>query len=216
MKRNPRVASFGLAATKAAALAASLGHYADARRHLRAAARLAPADATARFRLGQSYELDPFGSDELAARHYRAAVKRDRTNPTYRAAYGRAAVRAGDMLTGVKALVRAAKLAPADAAVLTVVVDGLLAAGRVRTAHRIVSRARFLSRHTATVAALWARVRFHEARVTQETYRPAAVLPFVRVIAERVRPADGRIVRADGPSRPRPHLGRVAVRKLRG
>ena len=35
MKPIPRVTSYGLAATKAAALAASLGHYADARRHLR-------------------------------------------------------------------------------------------------------------------------------------------------------------------------------------
>jgi Flp pilus assembly protein TadD len=207
---------FGFAA-KAAALAAARGRHADARRHLRAAAKLDPADAATRFRLGRAYEQDPFGSDELAAKHYRAAAKHDRTNAEYRAAYGRAAVRAGNSVAGVKALVRAAKLAPADAVILVVVVDGLLAAGRVRAARRIIGRARFLCRNATTLSGLWARVRFAEALAVQETRRPAAVLPFVRVVAKRSPAADGRIIRTDTSSpRPRPHLGRVAARKSRG
>jgi Flp pilus assembly protein TadD len=209
-------ASFGFAA-KAAALADARGRYADARRHLRAAAKLDPADAATRFRLGQAYEQDPFGSDELAAKHYRAAAKHDRTNAEYRAAYGRAAVRAGNVVAGVKALVRAAKFAPADTTILAVVVDGLLAAGRIRTARRIIGRARFLCRNAATLSGLWARVRFAEALAGQDTHRPAAVLPFVRVVAKRSPAADGRIVRADLPSpRPRPHIGRTVARKSRG
>ena len=208
-------ASVRIAAT-AAARAATFGRFADARRHLRAAARIDPADATTRFHLGRAYELDPFGSDELAAKHYRAAVKRARTNARYRAAFGRAAVRAGDRVGGVKALIRAVRLAPADVAVLAVVVDGLLDAGRVRTARRIVGRARFLARTNPTLLSLWNRVRFAEARAAQETCRPAKVLPFVRLVAGRTAPADGRIVRKDPPQRPRPHFGRVAVRRFRG
>jgi Flp pilus assembly protein TadD len=210
------VTSFGFAA-KAAALAAARGRHADARRHLRAAAKLDPADAATRFRLAQAYEQDPFGSDELAAKHYWAAAKHDRTNAEYRVAYGRAAVRAGNAVAGVKALVRAAKLAPADTTILAVVVDGLLAAGRVCTARRVIGRARFLRRNDATLTGLWARVRFAEALAEQETLRPATVLPFVRVVAKRSPTADGRIVRADLPSpRPRPHIGRTTARKSRG
>jgi hypothetical protein len=199
----------------AASLAAGRGNYSAARRHLRAAARLDPADAETHYLLGQAFEADPFGSDASAARHYRAAAKLTRTNATYRAAFGRAAVRAGLRTGGLKTLARAASLAPRDPAVLSVVVDGLLDAGRVRTARRIVARARFLSGGDARIEALWNRVRFATARADQLRPAPDGILPFVRVISSVPHVGAGRIVRADPPSRPRPHLVRYAGRKQR-
>ncbi len=207
-------------AAKAHRLAASLdgsaGRYPAARRHLREAARMAPDHAATRYRLGQAFEQDPFGSDLLAAKHYRAAAKRERGNAGYRAAFGRAAVRAGYHRAGCRVLVKAAKMAPTDAAVLAVVIDGLLIAGRARTARHVMTQARFLLGHDAKITALWHRVRFAESQEAQQTPRSGLVLPFVRLASNPLGDVVGGIVRKDLPSRPRPHLTRLVARKHRG
>jgi predicted Zn-dependent protease len=199
------VTKFGFAAHRfAASTSVKRGNYKAARRHLREAARLDPTHAETRYLLGRAFEADPFGSDDLAVKHFRAAAKVDPGNATYRAAFGRAAVRAGRRVDGVKALVKAAALAPTDVAVLTVVVDGLLDAGKISAARRIVGRARFGNR----LETFWNRVRFAEARAARPERVPNRILPFLRPVV-----AEGEIVRLDPPSRPRHHLGRSAAAK---
>src|SRR5262245_31704571 len=177
-----------------AELAMARCDYPVARRHLRAATRLESDHAPTRYLLGRAYEVDPYGSLSLAAKHFRAAARRERTNAGYWSAYGRAAVRSDNRTSGIKALVRAARLAPADTAVLSTVVEGLLDADRVRTARRILARSRFIAAANATLTALWNRVRFAEACRSQRKRRPARILPFVRLVGNEAAQA-GRLVR---------------------
>jgi hypothetical protein len=200
----------------AAALDAGAGRHTAARRHLRAAARVDPEHAGTRFRLAQAYEHDPFGSDLLAAKHYRAAAQRERGNALYRAAFGRTAVKAGFRKAGCRALVRAAKLAPTDLAVLALAVDGLLHAGRIRTARRLVTPARFLAGPNGKIAAMMHRVRYAELWNGQQTPRSNSILPFIRVQSTGPSQPVPVIVRKDAASRPKSHLVRRPVRKSRG
>jgi Flp pilus assembly protein TadD len=196
--------------------------YSEARRHLRAAAALEPSCARTFHLWGLAHELDPHGCDRRAAVCFRHAAKLEPNSATYRAAFGRAAVRCGRTKTGTRALVAAADTAPADVAVMRVVIDGLLEAGQVKTATRVLTRTRFLTPGNRELATLGERVKFEAARRGQREFRRAArhrqdaelatdggraALPFVRVVAE------GGTVRRDVISLPRPHFPRLMVRK---
>jgi Flp pilus assembly protein TadD len=187
------------------------GRHAKARRHLRAAAALDPKHAATFFHLGVACETDPYGSDRLAAKCYRRATKLDPLNALYRAHLARAAVRVNRDGVAMKAIDEAVKLALTDAAVLTVIVEALRECGRLNTATRIVTKARFLAPNDAKVLAVWNRVRFEAVRAAQHADRKPRmttsphVLPFVRVVA-----ADGQkhVVRRDAGSAAAPHVMR--------
>jgi Flp pilus assembly protein TadD len=190
------------------------GRYRKARKHLYEAARLSPNAAEVHYEIGLAFEADPYGCDRRAARRYRTAVALDGSKPRFRAALGRALVRIDRVPAGVKQLTAAAAAAPADSAVLKVVVDGLCDAGRVRLAGRIVAKARFLAPADKAVRKLWDEVRFAAARRVQARGATVGIgprmLPFVRVVGGEPRPAaGGGVVRADGGSRTAPHLGRL-------
>jgi Flp pilus assembly protein TadD len=201
-------------------LCAEAERYPLARRHLRAAAALGPGCARTAYLLGLAHERDPHGCDRRAAGWFRKAVGLEPGNPTYRAAYGRAAVRCGRVKVGARELLAAAAAAPGDVAAVRVVVDGLLAARKFAAARRVLTKARFLGPANGTVrelAGLDERVRFEQARARQggatrhrqdaELVRDGGrvVLPFIRV-------AGGGVVRRDGMSAPRPHFPRLRVR----
>lgn len=196
------------------------GSYGSARRHLRAARTLEPEHARTLYLLGLAQERDPQGSDRTAARCFAAASRRVPDNPTYRAALGRAAVRAGCPRRGVKELIAAATAAPQDEAVLAVAIEGLLEAGRIAAAYRITVQALFSCPGSGTIRRLRERVRFVQARrgqrragSTQDAGLPmdggVRLLPFLRVVRSgpggRMLLAD---VRRDVASTPRPHLTR--------
>lgn len=194
-----------------------------ARRHLKAAAGLEPACARTYYLAGLASEQDPAGDDRRAAARFRKAAGLDPANATYRAAFGRAAARAGFVNAGTHELVAAADLAAGDLGVLRVVVSGLLEAGRPTAARRVVQKAKFLRPTCAVVAGLWNRVRFEAARLSQRSHRGAQdaraardgrpLLPFLRLVRDEAPAADGGY-RRDMVSLPRPHL--VRLRATRG
>ncbi len=217
-------------------LALGLGRHATARRHLRAAAALEPAHAGTHHLAGRAWEEDPDGCDRKAAIRYRTAAKLDAANPLYRAAFGRAAARCGKVKFGCREMLAATEQVPGDAAVVRVVVNGLLEVGRAAAARQVLLTARFLRPGNTELAALWERVRFETARQaqrktgkatkTRENARYAqdaqfatdgdrATLPFVR-LAHDTGPSKGGedgAVRRDAASFPRPHLARLRARK---
>lgn len=196
--------------------------YAEARRHLKAAAALVPTHAPTFYLWGLAHELDPHGCDRRAALRFRAACRLDPKNALYRAAFGRAAVRCDRVNFGVRELLAAAAAAPCDLPVLRVAIDGLLEAGRFAAARRIVNTARFLRPADRGVTAIGQRVSFEQARHEQgrtTRHRQGAdlardggrvVLPFVRVTRTEAVPGAGA-VRRDVVSLPKPHLPHLRV-----
>lgn len=216
-------------ATDAHRLAAELEieaeRYKPARRHLRAAATLDAGNARTYYLIGRAFEIDAEGNDRRAAVWYRKASRLEPRNSLYRAAFGRAAVRCDRVKLGVRELTAAADADPDNVAVLRVVIDGLLEAGKVRTARRILTTTRFLCPRNPEVLRLWERTRFETARVGQgytrstqdagfATEGDVLILPFVRVVRPDAsgKTSTGR-VRRDVVSLPRPHLGRLPSQK---
>lgn len=196
------------------------GKYAEARRHLRQAATLEPTHGRTHYLLGLAWERDPDGCDRKAAVRFKKAVACEPANAQYRAAFGRAAVRCGLVRRGVWELLAAAHAAPADVAVVRVVVGGLTEAGRVKSARRLLAAARFANPRSGEIVGLWNRLRYEAARVGQEDHRRTdaagsatdggvVLLPFLRVAGSDRTPARaGRSARRDVISLPRPHLAR--------
>jgi hypothetical protein len=200
--------------------------YAEARRHFRAAAGLAPTQAETFFQWGLAHERDPHGSDRHAAMRFRTASELEPKNQTYRAAFGRALVRCGRLKRGVCELLAAAQGATGDIEVIRVVVEGLIEARQVETARSIVNKARFQcfeSVKERELIELQSRVRFESARCEQRgTTRHEqdaefakdggrVVLPFVRIAKgkENLESGSQSTRRRDVVSMPQPHLGRL-------
>ncbi len=204
--------------------------YPEARRHLRAAAVLEPSHARTFYLWGLACERDPHGDDRRAARLFRKASQLENDNALFRAAFGRAAVRCDAVKLGMRELLAAADATPGDLAVVRVAIDGLLEAGKLDAAGRVLTAARFRCRDGAKereLAALTERVRFEAARRGQREKREATrhrqeaelardggrvVLPFMRIGTESAGQSKGT-VRRNVVSFPRPHLPRLRVRK---
>jgi len=206
----------------AAELSIDAEQYAKARRHLRAAAALQPANAKTYYLAGRAQEADPEGDDRRAARRFRKAATLAPENRRYLAAFGRAAVRAGVVRAGTRAMLAAANAGPDDLGVVSVVVEGLLEANRVRAARKVLTTARFLCPRSRELRALWERTRYETARAHQRATRMtlarlddqdsrSALLPFVRLFPSA--PMTGVSVRKDVVSFPRPHHPRLRYSK---
>jgi hypothetical protein len=207
------------------------GQYREARRHLRLAAGDALAEAKVFYLWGLAFERDPHGCDRHAARLFRKASKLEPANATYRAAFGRAAVRCGRFKVGVRELLLAATATPGDLGVIRVVTEGLIEAGQLSAAESILQKARFLcfeSGKDRELAKMSERVRYEFARQEQkETKRHRQdaelatdggrlVLPFVRVRSSSMTRVPGSPkghVRRDVVSLPKPHFPRLRVRR---
>ena len=204
--------------------------YSEARRHLRAAAALEPTHARTFYLWGLACERDPLGDDRRAALRFRMANKLDPGNALYQAAFGRAAVRCDAVKTGVRELLAAADASPGDLAVVRVAIEGLLEAGKLDAAGRVLNAARFRCRDGVKereLAALAEQVRFEAARRDQREKREATrqrqdaelardggrvVLPFIRIATKSASGGDKRD-RRDALSMPRPHFPRLRPRK---
>ncbi len=212
----------------AGALQTEADRFSEARRHFRAAMALEPNCARTRYLLGLAHEQDLHGCDRRAALCFRRASELEPSNAVYRAAFGRAAVRCGRVKTGVRELLVAADAAAADVSVIRVVTEGLIEAGRLQVARRLLTKSRFRNPNSRELAALWERVRFETARRSQRELRGTTrhwqdaefatdggrvVLPFVRVVTDAVEKAPEEvIVRRDVVSLPQPHFPRLRVR----
>ncbi len=123
-----------------------VGDYAAARRAFRAACRAGNRSAELFYQWGRAWLDDPLGCARRARRRMAVAVRIAPQEARYWAAYGQVAVRSGQRRRGVRALLQAARLAPANWDVLQQVLEGLLMAGRPRLAYRLLLPARFLLR----------------------------------------------------------------------
>jgi tetratricopeptide (TPR) repeat protein len=198
--------------------------FASARRHFRASLALEPNHARTWFQAGLACERDPYGDDRRAARCYRKAMRLAEQNFTYRAAFGRAAIRCDHVKRGVRELLQCAEAALKDASLLEVVVEGLLEAGRTDAANRIVTQARFSCPGASGIRRLQDRVRYEAARRNQrrgintqdagsDKDVGGRLIPFLRIARSGtggMTPA--ATVRSDVASFPRPHLPRLRSR----
>lgn len=188
--------------------------FGKARRHLRAALRLAPDAARLHHRLGLSLASDPRGSDEVALRHYRRAIELAPDRARWRGEAGLLAIRLGKVDYGLALLRQAVDQAPGDFEALSPLVKGLRQAGRPEEALRRVRQARFASPHCPKVRQLeadllLARIRRDQAySKAQSGIEEAILLPFQ---PRQTTPTRDR--RHDGPQTlPGPHLARVNAR----
>jgi tetratricopeptide (TPR) repeat protein len=149
-------------------LALELERHATARRHMKAALALNPADASAQFLLGRAWEEDPDGCDRRAAICFRRAVELDGANALYRASFGRAAARCARVKRGTREILAASASAAGDVAVVRIAVGGLLEMGRIDDARQVLAKARFLCPGNNELTALWERLKFEAARHSQQ------------------------------------------------
>jgi Tfp pilus assembly protein PilF len=203
------------------------GQYRRARRHVAAALAYDPASPRYHHLMATALEQDELAEPLRAAKFYRRALRLDPEQPRCQAEYGLLALRLGDTGDGLAALRRAAELAPDDADVLGMVVEGLCGEGCAEEARGLLLAARFRNGRDVRFQRLWNDLRFRQLHEEQEAARracpasadteaAAVVLPFVRPTASVVQGA-GRRVRRDAaetlsPPR-RAGLGRRADRK---
>ncbi len=205
--------------------------YSRARRYFRSAAGIAPSNPETYHLWGLAYECDPHGCDRHAARLFRKASLLEPENPKYRAAFGRAAVRSGSIKRGVRELMAAASAARGEVAVIRVITQGLIEAGRFKDARAVLNKARFLCFQTGKgkeLETLMELVRFEFARSAQREitrHRLDAdyamdggrvVLPFVRIADSTRKPtksAGNGSQRRDVVSLPRPHFPQLCVER---
>jgi len=206
---------------EAAGLAIRMDRFRRSRAYIRQAIALAPGDAAGYYELGRSFEDDPNGCDAKARRCFRKAVTLNATAPTFRAALGRAMIRNNEFRSGIKVLCKAAEAAPAEADVLSVVLDGLREAGRADLAFCYLTQARFLAPGDRGILQLWNRAKYDVAAEKQRgpkaSLAPIAnesVRPFLKLYREDAAPAR---TRRDSTSMNRAHIGRLrAFRADRG
>jgi hypothetical protein len=228
-------------------LALDLSRNATARRQLRAAAALEPEHANTWFQMGLAWEEDPDGCDRRAAICFKKAVARDAANPLYRAAFGRAAARCGKVGLGTREMIAAANGSDTDPSAglsaIRIAVGGLLEAGRIGAARRVLAKARFLRPGNTELLALWERLKFESARHAQLKQKQGradgtgtthakpryaqdahfamdgdrVTIPFAAAAGKgEGHPrlgGAGGTIRRDGGSFPRPHLARLHARK---
>jgi tetratricopeptide (TPR) repeat protein len=192
-----------------------------ARRHLAAALRYAPDNARYHFLLAQAFDNDRDGDLARAAEHYRSSLALDTAQVDCLCAYGALALRLNRIEEGLDCLRAAVRLAPDDPAVLAKVAAGLRTAGRADEGRGLLLAARFRHTRDGRYQKLWNDFQFQAARRAQDAARAGrrdrdedapVILPFLRPVGEPTpRPATaGRIIRADGPTVPAPHLGHPA------
>jgi tetratricopeptide (TPR) repeat protein len=194
-------------------------HYRRARRHLRQAARLRPAVARHHFLLGFAWHHDPEGDLARAERHYRRSLALQPRQPRCLGELGQLVLACGRADEGVALLGRAAEIAPADAAVVRRLADGLTQAGRPDEALEAARSGLFQAPRCPRMRQVWIDLQLARVRRRQQTAAAAAdttavILPFVRLVREM---AEGRRPVREEDARPLagPHFVRLRPREVR-
>jgi len=192
-----------------------------ARRHFTAALRYNADNPRYHFLLAQALDNDRDGDLARAAEHYRTSLTLDGSQSDCLCAHGALALRLNRIEEGLECLRAAAHLAADDLAVLAKVANGLRTAGRADEARGLLLAARFRHPRDGRYQKLWNDFQFHVARRAQDAARGGqaygeddapVILPFVRPLGEAApgTAIAGKIIRADGPTVPAPHLGQPA------
>jgi Tfp pilus assembly protein PilF len=202
--------------------------YAHAQRHLSAVLTRQPQHAPSHYLMASALDQDEKGDPLAALDHYRASLRTDPDQPRCLSEFGVLAVSLGEEEEGLKALHRAAELAPDKPGILAKVVEGLCLADRPDEARRTLQAALFRNPRHAGFRKLWSDFQFHQLQEAQASSQPGnaenrarqeepVLLPFVRPVSATPPTIGRRIIRQDSPSSPapphRPRLHRMADRK---
>lgn len=144
------------------------GEYALARRYLRIALRHNPREARYHYLLGQIQETDETGDPRRAAWHYRQSLRLDPKQPRCMTQLGMLCLTLGRTDEGLRALRRAARLAPDDAEVVARLVEGLCLAERQDEARQVLQKAIFLNWRDARFRQLWDDFQYDELSREQD------------------------------------------------
>ena len=189
--------------------------YVRARRHLAVALGFHPNNAQYHYLMAAAVDADDRADKQRALAHYRRSLKLDPDQPTCLVDYGLLSLELGRFTAGLKALRRAARLAPDDAEVLGAVVEGLCELERTAEARRLVLAARFRNPRDRRFGKLWNDFQFQQAHrgqnaaggVRRRKAGEPVLLPFVRPVAGSE--TAGKRVRRDRPAPlPKPHAPR--------
>lgn len=189
--------------------------YVKARKHLRAALRIAPDAARLHHRLGAALANDPRGDDALALRHYRRALALAPGRTRWRGEVGLFLVRLGRADDGLAQLRQAHDQAPDDLDALLRLARGLALAARPDDALRLVRNARFGSPRCPRLQKAEAQLLLNRLRrerdqgiADRRRDEPAVLLRFTPPALPRVNDP-----RPDGPhTLPGPHMLPVRAR----
>jgi tetratricopeptide (TPR) repeat protein len=195
--------------------------YRKARLYLRRALELQPTSSRHHYLLGVAWHHDPEGNSEQAAFHYQESLRLDPRQPLCLAEAGLLMIRAGDNELGLRLLRNAYDLTPGTPRVMCRLVRGLVEAGFPDEALEVARTALFQSPRNRRLREVYTELKLKLARrqqeldaVEQAKDQPPVILPFIRVVSERVDEA--RPVREDEAcALPGPHLVRLRARQGR-
>lgn len=165
-----------------------------ARRHLVAALALVPNSAEGYFRLAKAIELDPDARPVRAWKLLRRAIRLNPEQARYWSALASLSIRISKPAVALKAVRRAAKLEPRELAIVSDLVEGLVALDRAGEARELLVAAHFRFNRNHGFEKLWDRFRFGEMLREQQANRRAfaivsdevSVIPFAREERETV------------------------------
>lgn len=192
-----------------------VGQFRAARKCLRVALRLEPANATVHHLLARAIESDPQCDSRLAGRHHRRALELAPHDADFLAIGGSYFVEMGRVRRGLELLRRAVELAPDDFEILDSLVEALCDVNRFDEARKTLNAARFQFSGNMRLPNLVAGVELREIRERQAAARHSS--PDTRITEPivfqfpGVTPSSNRPVRAlrrdAGRTRvSRPHL----------
>jgi Tfp pilus assembly protein PilF len=190
-----------------------------ARRHLTAALRHQPDNASYHEFMACAVEADRRAEPERALEHYRRSLEIDTDQPQCLSAAGLLAVRLGQSEEGLRYLRRAVELSPDDPEMLQSLAKGLCLARRPEEARSALQAAMFRHARDRRFRKLWNDFQFDQLRQEQEAERldragghstdnGPTILPFLRPVHPEGPARKGRpILRRDAASgTPAPHL----------
>jgi tetratricopeptide (TPR) repeat protein len=178
-----------------------------ARRSLAAALAQQPEEAHYHYLMGVAVLEDSKGEPRRALGHFYAALRHDADNAEYQVQFGLLAVALAMPRRGVRALRRAAALAPNDPDVLGRVAEGLRDLGKHREARALLKQALFSHPRDRRFRNLWDRHQFqllHDRQDAQaKRWTMPADKPVILKFPRRRLRLGARTIRRDAPSAPK-------------
>jgi tetratricopeptide (TPR) repeat protein len=178
-----------------------------ARRHAAVAIALEPECSDHHYLMAIAVEEDAEGDPRRAAVHYRRCLALEPQHAAYYCDYAAHALRYGQRAAGLKALRRAAELAPDDPETLSSVASGLRKANRAEEAKALLRAARFRNPREPRWRTLLDQHHFELLVARQHEERrvppPAEHVPVILKLPRkkaRVHKVANKTVRIDGPA----------------
>jgi tetratricopeptide (TPR) repeat protein len=193
-----------------------------ARRYLKFALGIQPADARTHYLMARALDAGASPNTRRALEHYRIALDLEPDHPAFLCRYGMLLARLGRSREALAGLRRAVKIAPDDVRILKNAVEGMRLANAADEARRLLLASRFRNPRDGQLLALWKDFQFQQLRKEQQTARPTSkpivatpvVLAFVRPKGDpKNTRSGGKRIRTDAASGTPPPRGILRVRR---